>query len=133
MFFWKKKKKEPVESPPSENSLPKEADNTALNEEAQELKVLLRTVSGEARVSALNRLGAISFQRKELDEAIQYYEESLLISQAFGEANTALMRLYNEKRHEAALQKDDAAIQHYLNKLDELMASNKNIMRSSIG
>ena len=122
-----------MESPPSENSLPKEADNTALNEEAQELKVLLPTVSGEARVSALNLLGAISFQRKELDEAIQYYEESLLISQAFGEANTALMRLYNEKRHEAALQKDDAAIQHYLNKLDELMASNKNIMRSSIG
>lgn len=132
MFFWKKKKKETLkEQQEASDTSPRRQED--LTEEALRLKADLPALSGEERIRVLNRLGSICVQRQETDDAIRHYEESLSLSHSFGEATTALMRLYNEKRREAAVRKDDAAIQYYLGKLDALMAENKDIMRQSIG
>jgi len=39
------------------------------------------------------------------------------------------MSLYNIKRREAAVEKNDEKIQFYLNKIDDLMKTSKTLMR----
>lgn len=82
------------------------------------------------KADTLDELGATYQKLGDLDEAIQSYEQSLKFNEDFGPAFDALQTLYNEKRIEASYQKNNDAIQKWLNKSDELNNLSKKIMRS---
>ena len=54
------------------------------------------------------------------DEAIQNLEKSQEYKPSMGEGYKKLMMLYNAKRAEAAKNRDDAGIDYYMNKLDDM-------------
>ena len=130
MFFWKKKEKK--ESSRENAHAPSEQEMDAIKSEIESLQASLEMKAGEEKISCLNRIGALYKSCGEPLEAIRYYEKSMEETNAFGEACTELMTLYNQMRKEAAKKGDDEKIQYYLSKLDELMATNKSIMRSSL-
>ncbi|MCK1197077.1 hypothetical protein MXZ32_08345 [Streptococcus uberis] len=47
-------------------------------------------------------------------------EKSLSLEISIGEGYKQLMAYYNQKRKEAAIDKDDELIEYYMNKLDEM-------------
>lgn len=130
MFFWKKKEKK--ESSRENAHAPSEQEMDAIKSEIESLQASLEMTAGEEKISCLNHIGALYKSCGEPLEAIRYYEKSMEETKAFGEACTELMTLYNQMRKEAAKKGDDEKIQYYLSKLDELMATNKSIMRSSL-
>ena len=130
MFFWKKKEKK--ESSRENAHAPSEQEMDAIKSEIESLQASLEMKAGEEKISCLNRIGALYKSCGEPLEAIRYYEKSMEETNAFGEACAELMTLYNQMRKEAAKKGDDEKIQYYLSKLDELMATNKSIMRSSL-
>ena len=54
------------------------------------------------------------------DEAIEHLEKSQGYKPSMGEGYKKLMMLYNAKRAEAAKNRDDAGIDYYMNKLDDM-------------
>lgn len=87
-------------------------------------------VSDDEKADILNNLGIQNQKIGNNDEAIKNFEESLKIKEAFGPAFDGLTKLYNEKRKEAAFNKNDAQIQYWVKKTDDLLAQSKKIMRS---
>ena len=87
-------------------------------------------VSDDEKADILNNLGIQNQKIGHNDEAIKNFEESMKIKEAFGPAFDGLTKLYNEQRKEAAFNKDDAQIQYWVKKTDDLLAQSKKIMRS---
>lgn len=112
MGFFKKKKSQPTPRP--SESLPQE-------------DLPVETVQADR----LDRLADEAHQRGEIDLAIESYEKSLATLERFGSAYNGLLNLYNVKLSESAHAKDNAAIQHWTTKLDQLMDLSKRIMRSN--
>lgn len=100
-------------------NIKKTIDTESLEKEFIQLKKQLST-SGEVCTN-LNKI----------DDAISYYEQSLKKQPTLGKASTDLLKLYNIKRKEASLAKDDNLIQFYLEKIDNLMKLNKETMKKS--
>lgn len=94
-----------------------------------QLMVDLERVEGEARAGILNEIGQLRADLDDVDGAIEAYEQSLEAKCVMGKASTALVKLYNKKRAEAAAAKDDAAIKYYLDKVNEMLALSKNQLR----
>lgn len=117
---------------PSASSAPPKAadDPAALEKERARLEEQLGETKDEMRVDLLNRLGEICFRMEAIDAAIDYYEASLAASPALGKAHGELLKLYNKKRRESAEAKDDAEVQRYMDKIDELMKLTKTAMRT---
>ena len=126
MFFWNNNKKK-QEAPVIETV--EAVDIEQLKEKIESLKIDLTTALGKDRITCLNALGTTYMEMKVTEEAIRYYEMSLEEDTVFGKACTDLMSLYNIKRREAAVAKDDDQLQLYLNKIDNLMQTTKTIMR----
>ncbi|MFT3944797.1 MAG: hypothetical protein QM705_13375 [Ancrocorticia sp.] len=84
----------------------------------------------EDRADELDKLADEAQGRGEIDQAIAYYEESLAVMERFGPAYNGLLTLYNTKLSESAHAKDNAAIEGWTRKLDQLMDLSKRIMRS---
>jgi tetratricopeptide (TPR) repeat protein len=126
MFFWNNNKKK-QEAPVIETV--EAADIEQLKEKIESLKIDLTAALGKDRITCLNALGTTYMEMKVTEEAIRYYEMSLEEDTVFGKACTDLMSLYNIKRREAAVAKDDDQLQLYLNKIDNLMQTTKTIMR----
>lgn len=105
-----------------------EIDRDSLEQELASLKEQLKT---RRDTDTLNKIGAVCTKLERTDEAIEYYEESLSIQPTLGKASTDLLKLYNIKRKEASLAKDDKQIQFYLNKIDNLMKMNKETMKKT--
>ena len=126
MFFWNNNKKK-QEAPVIETVEAVEIEQ--LKEKIESLKIDLTTALGKDRITCLNALGTTYMEMKVTEEAIRYYEMSLEEDTVFGKACTDLMSLYNIKRREAAVAKDDEQLQLYLNKIDNLMQTTKTIMR----
>ncbi len=84
----------------------------------------------EDRADELDKLADEAQSRGETDQAIAYYEESLAVLERFGPAYNGLLTLYNTKLSESAHAKDNAAIEGWTSKLDQLMDLSKRIMRS---
>lgn len=103
-----------------------------LKENAEKLKVDLENSEGNERVNILNKIGDIYYKIYDYDEAAKYYEESLNLHKAIGKAYTNLLNIYNVKRKEAAINKDDSQIQYYLVKIDEMMKISKDVVRGNI-
>jgi len=125
MFFFKKKeKKEKKETAPIVN-------RDELLAKAEEKLAQLDGKEGQDRVAILNELGSLYTQAEETDKAILYYEESLSLNKQHGKASTDLMKLYNKKRQEAALAKDDEKVKEYMEKVQGLMQMSKDMIRGN--
>ncbi|WP_343344341.1 tetratricopeptide repeat protein [Terrisporobacter petrolearius] len=117
----------------SEQNVKTEAINIEeLKENAAKLKEDLQNSDGNERVNILNKIGDIYYKISDYDEASKYYEESLNLHKAIGKSYTNLLNIYNAKRKEAAVNRDDEQIQYYLVKIDEMMKISKDVVRGNV-
>ena len=103
-----------------------------IKENIEKLKMELQNSEGNTRVNILNKIGDIYYKISDYDEAIKYYEESLSLQKTIGKAYTNLLNIYNAKRKEAAINKDDEQIQYYLVKIDDMMKISKDVVRGNV-
>lgn len=122
MFFKKKNKKE-------NKHAEAKIDETELRQRAEQLMDKLDPAVSKERIDTLNELGGIYFTLNEVDNAIKYYEISINENRSLGKAYTDLLKLYNLKRKQAVNEKDEAATQLYLDKIDDLMKLSKDVIR----
>ncbi|AMS04141.1 hypothetical protein [Acidipropionibacterium acidipropionici] len=129
MNLFKRRPRKPTSTP--EAPPPTAIDEDALRAEDTELTATLAKTSGAAeRASLLDRRAGIAKNLGNTDQAISLFEESLTGHEVFGPAYKGLLELYNLKLAEAASAGDDAGIQAWTTKIDELTATSKRIMRS---
>lgn len=130
MFFFGKKNK-PAEKQAQETK--PVVNRQELLEKAEQLKVSLETAPDKAsRISLLNQIGSCYFQAEETDQAIAYYEQSLEEDKQLGKAYTDLLKLYNLKRQEAAMAKNDEELTFYMDKVQSLMQLSKDVIRGKV-
>ena len=130
MFFFGKKKAETDRG--KEEAAPK-ADKDELLKKASELIQKLETAQDKKEKTALlNEIGSCYFQAEERDQAIHYYELSLEEDRQLGKAYTDLLKLYNQKRQEAAEAKDDEKLKEYMDKVQGLMQMSKDVLRGKM-
>lgn len=99
---------------------------------AEELKEELKNCDETKKVMLLNEIGGIYYKISDYDNAVIYYEESLNIEKTIGKAYTNLLNIYNIKRKEAAVNKDDEKLQYYLKKIDDMMKISKDVVRGNV-
>ncbi|MDO5026923.1 MAG: tetratricopeptide repeat protein [Tissierellia bacterium] len=68
-------------------------------------------------------------ENMEIDQAIEKLEDYILTNKKLGKPYTMLMNLYNDKLQIARNENKEDAIQFYLNKIDSLMQTSKDIIR----
>ena len=125
MFFKKKAVPEtkPVEPP---------INHDELVAKAQQLIEELASKRGEERIACLDQIGICFSEALEYDQAIAYLETSLNEKKAVSDGYRTLLKLYNIKRKEAAVAKNDELLQYYLTKIDDMMRISKEVMRSNL-
>lgn len=125
MFFKKKAIPEtkPVEPP---------VNHDELVTKAQQLIEELASKRGEERIACLDQIGICFSDALEYDQAIAYLETSLNEKKAVSDGYRTLLKLYNIKRKEAAVAKNDELLQYYLTKIDDMMRISKEVMRSNL-
>lgn len=125
MFFKKKAVPEtkPVEPP---------VNHDELVTKAQQLIEELASKRGEERIACLDQIGICFSDALEYDQAIAYLETSLNEKKAVSDGYRTLLKLYNIKRKEAAVAKNDELLQYYLTKIDDMMRISKEVMRSNL-
>ncbi|NDR54389.1 hypothetical protein [Actinomyces sp. 565] len=117
--------------PAASPAAPAAGDQEALRERAAALAAQLEEQADpEARIKLLNELGGVQQELGDATAAIGSYEASMAIREQFGPAYNGLLTLYNDQLKQAAKSRDDAAIQQWTVKLDELTALSKRVMRS---
>lgn len=121
MFDWFKSKKAKTEKEITEET----KESLTSPEELRELiKTDLQKIEyTEDEVELAKLYEQVGIQYSELnqpDEAIQNLEKSQEYKPSMGEGYKKLMMLYNTKRAEAAKNRDDAGIDYYMNKLDDM-------------
>jgi len=126
-FFKKKKEKtsDKKEDVLSEEQLAK-IDET-IDEKKKEISKAENTESAEKLAKLYEELGLAYAQKNEEEEAISTLEKSLELKLSMGDGYKKLMSLYNEKRKEAARKGDDAGIEKYMNKMDEMRSVAKKL------
>lgn len=113
-FFKKKEKKiaEPI------LSMLTEEEKSQLN---QEIMLLQEKISTEdPKASYYEALGLKQATLGEIELAIASLEKSLSLEKSIGDGYKKLMNLYNTKRAESARNGDDAGIDYYMNKMDQM-------------
>lgn len=125
LFGFGKKRANAVARP--QEAAPANADE--LRARADELQGQLAELEGEGRVPLLNDLGRTLADAGDIDGAIAAFEESLELKHVMGKASAALVKLYNKKRAQAASEKDNEAIAHYMDKVNGLLALSKDQLR----
>lgn len=125
-FFKKKKEKtsDKKEDVLSEEQLAK-IDET-IDEKKKEISKAENTESAEKLAKLYEELG-LAYAQKNEEEAIPALEKSLELKLSMGDGYKKLMSLYNEKRKEAARKGDDAGIEKYMNKMDEMRSVAKKL------
>ncbi|MHC5216206.1 tetratricopeptide repeat protein [Enterococcus sp. LJL128] len=122
--FFKRKKEKPQE----------QTEKKALTE--QELDRLKQLVEGKANeisritdkdsesrevlAELYEEQGLVLAEMEQLDEAIAALERSLELKLSIGDGYKKLMSLYNAKRAAAARRGDDAGIETYMQKMDDM-------------
>ncbi|MEJ8304039.1 tetratricopeptide repeat protein [Saccharibacillus sacchari] len=129
--FGKKKEKKPQSSAESATA------ETVLTEERR--AELLHAVSvkqaeaadrtGEAQASVQEELGLAFYELGQKEDAITALEASLQAKKSIGPGYKTLLKLYNQKRAEAAKHNDEASLQLYMQKMDGLMQISKDVTR----
>lgn len=124
-FLKKNKEKKPAPAPQAEVELT-EAESDQLKEKIEALKIEVKELEAAdpQQVPELARLeekiGLAYSQLQDTDAAISALEKSLELKLSIGDGYKKLMSLYNAKRAEAARNGDDAGIEKYMNKMDEM-------------
>ncbi|GBD72429.1 hypothetical protein [Tetragenococcus halophilus] len=125
-FFNKKKKKT---NDVKENTLSEEQlsnINQAIDTKKSEITKVEKTATKAEQAKLYEELGLLYAQKND-DEAIPILEKSLERKLSMGDGYKKLMSLYNEKRKEAARNGDDAGIDKYMNKMDEMRSVAKKL------
>lgn len=119
LFSKAKKDKEKAQPPQVQLSA---EDLKQLEAEASQLEASLASPNrSEAELAQdQEKLGLVYAQLDKDQEAIQHLEESLALKPSIGDAYKTLLSLYNKKRAEAAKAGDDAGIDYYMGKMDDL-------------
>lgn len=120
MFDWFKSKKAKTE----ENTKEIKESLTSPEELRELIKTDLQKIEStedEVELAKLyEQVGIYYSELNQPDEAIQNLEKSQEYKPSMGEGYKKLMMLYNAKRAEAAKNRDDAGIDYYMNKLDDM-------------
>lgn len=95
-------------------------------------KNILKESTENKQIELLNEIAENYYKISELDLAIKFYEKSLNKNNKIGKASTELMSLYNLKRKEASLDKDDEKVNEYMEKINKLMQLSKDSLRGKI-
>ncbi|EOH96952.1 hypothetical protein UAY_02684 [Enterococcus moraviensis ATCC BAA-383] len=118
--FLKKKKTKPVKL---------EVDETLTEEQKNELRQEIEQLTVEIASSEpidcvfaekYEKVGLLLAQLSEIDEAIAALEKSQSYKNSIGTGYKKLMSLYNQKRAESAKNGDDAGIDKWMNKMDDM-------------
>lgn len=120
-FLKKKDKKAKVEEV-AEPTLTEEEKQT-INNQIQDLTKQIEAADPEekeAMAKLYEQLGLGYAQLDDTDQAIKALETSLDYKLTIKDGYKKLMSLYNAKRAEAARNGDDAGIDYYMNKMDDM-------------
>lgn len=134
MFGFFKKKKVEINNENSNNKkvVVTQIDKKEVLNLIEQKKKLLKESTENREIELLNEIAEEYFKISELDLAIEFYEKSLNKNKKIGKASTELMNLYNLKRKEASLDKDDKKVTEYMEKINGLMQLSKDSLRGKI-
>ena len=126
--FGKKKDKEPKK--------PVAAEAVLTTERKEELfrtislkKEEVNQITGEQQAKVYEEIGLAFHELGEEDQAVEALEKSLQAKKSVGDGYKILLKLYNKKRAEAAKANDEASLQIYLKKMDQMMQLSKDVAR----
>lgn len=114
------KKKEKKNLPEVEEIVLSEEEVEKLNQDIQNLTNKIALTENKELAQIYEQIGLKQAQLKEIDAAIESLEKSLAIKKSIDDGYKKLMSLYNTKRAESAKKGDDAGIDYYMGKMDEM-------------
>lgn len=123
--FFKKKEKESVNTDYSKDELSNN-ERESIAQKIEEIKITIQElepddVANQGSLAILHeKLGLNYAKLGQNDEAIDSLEKSLAFEISINDGYKTLMNLYNQKRAEAARNKNDIEIEKYMNKMDEM-------------
>ena len=119
--FFKKKENEPKKRSIKEEKILSPEATEKIQSEITQLNQEISTTQEKPKLAELYEQVGLKFSELyENDQAIQYLEKSLENKQTIGEGYKKLLRLYNQKRADAARAGDDQRIDYYMGKMDEM-------------
>lgn len=92
-------------------------------------KEKVNQIVGEEQSKVYEEIGLAFNELGEEDNAIDAFEKSIQAKKSVGDGYKALLKLYNKKRAEAAKANDEASLQVYLKKMDQMMQVSKDVTR----
>lgn len=118
--FLKKKKKSLVKA-----EVPERLTEEQKNDICEEISRLTMEIdelelADSALAEKYEEVGLLLAQLDEIDQAITALEKSQSSKNSIGSGYKKLMSLYNQKRAEAARNGDDAGIEQWMNKMDDM-------------
>ncbi|NGY80626.1 tetratricopeptide repeat protein (plasmid) [Bacillus megaterium] len=84
---------------------------------------------GEEKAKVEEEIGLEVNEIGEEEKAIDEFEKSIQAKKSVGDGYKTLLKLYNKKRAEAAKANDEASLQLYLKKMDQMMQVSKDVTR----
>lgn len=123
--FFKKKEKESINTDYSKDELSNN-ERESIAQKIEEIKITIQElepddVANQGSLAILHeKLGLNYAKLGQNDEAIDSLEKSLAFEISINDGYKTLMNLYNQKRAEAARNKNDIEIEKYMNKMDEM-------------
>ncbi|MGT2666840.1 tetratricopeptide repeat protein [Streptococcus rifensis] len=117
--FFKKKEKAPVSEPEKPNLTEDDRQELLAKIEAEKASQASLN-SAEDLAKSYEKIGLWQAELEEIDAAIASLEASLEKHLSMGEGYKKLMSLYNQKRAQAAKDKDNDGIDYYMSKMDEM-------------
>lgn len=127
--FFKKKPKAKVKSEPVLSDDEKKSIEKKLLELMSDLKKIPEEEKKEKAIF-YEQVGLLQGKLNQVDEAINSLEKSLAYQLSIGDGYKKLMSLYNKKRAESARNGDDAGINYYMDKMDEMRQIAKKVTLS---
>lgn len=92
-------------------------------------KERVNQIVGEEQSKVYEEIGLAFNELGEEDNAIDAFEKSIQAKKSVGDGYKTLLKLYNKKRAEAAKANDEASLQLYLKKMDQMMQVSKDVTR----
>ncbi|MEH7309006.1 tetratricopeptide repeat protein [Neobacillus drentensis] len=126
--FGKKKVKQPKRDAPEEIMLTEERKEELLSTISLKIEEVDQ-VAGEERAKIFEEIGLAYQELGEEDQAIAAFENSISAKKSIGAGYKALLKLYNQKRAQAAKANDEELLQVYLRKMDQMMQISKDVTR----
>lgn len=117
-FFKKKEKKTP--EPKVQEVVLSEDEKQVIRGKITELSVDLDSLEAVEQAKKYEQIGLYYAELDEVDSAITSLERSLELKLSMGNGYKKLMSLYNQKRAEAAHNKDNEGIDYYMSKMDDM-------------